>query len=82
MSHYLPVCVVRTSDAAIKFFAAHEPIPARVGGPVTLNLNLEAQTVSLHLCKRCGVAYVDSETTKFAATDGVPIAPPPKEGQH
>ena len=76
MSRVMPVCVVRTEDHALKFFDMHEPIPAKSGGNVTLNLNLDQQTMVLHLCKRCGVAYVDSEIIKLA---GPKLVPPPPD---
>jgi len=78
VSNYHPVCLVRTDDHALKLFNAHEPIPAKAGGNVTLNLNLGKQTVSLCLCKRCGMAYVDSEVIRH----GLQLVPPPPTDPH
>jgi hypothetical protein len=42
---------------------------------VTVNLNLDRQVVSLRLCSRCGVAYVDSEVIRHAKPKLVPPLP-------
>jgi hypothetical protein len=70
-----PVCVVRTNDGGVKFLT-HEPIPAKIGGNVTLKLQLESQTVSLLFCKNCGVAYVDSEEITFGVPSETGIKSP------
>lgn len=65
MSRFLHLCAVRTPDNAVKFFDSHDPIPAKTGGHVTLNLNFQEQTVAVRLCRRCGVAYVESESITY-----------------
>lgn len=61
----LPVCVVRTPDGGIKYYDGHTPILVVGGGNMTINFNLGKQTVSLCMCRRCSLAYVNSESITF-----------------
>lgn len=67
-----PMCVVLTQDDAVKYYGAHEPIAAKAGGHITMNINLTEQSLSLRFCKRCGVAYVEASSVTFdkASPDG------------
>ena len=57
-SNHHPVCVTRTDDGALKFWATHTPKPSADGSPITLNLNLPKETVVLRICDRCHVTFL------------------------
>lgn len=83
-SRDLPVCVVRTQDNAFKYYAGHDPIlvpgkeePLRMplSGPQDKKEEHGVWHGEVHLCKRCGLLYVNRHGVSFSDVPKGPIAP-------